>query len=243
MDAPTDHVGSEEYVETLRERIERDRFPDPDPDLVPRLTAARHVAAAALEAGEDGFAERVLEARESVMAALHDYDTVMRVTRFVEDDRLDELDAETIRELDDLPLFDGLDVTADDPETITTEALTERELCFLDYPMPPNDLVRNAADIGLEELDRDPEAETAALEDEGLEAFVTERTEAEAVVEGAQLIAADAYESGLVEEIVAESPAASEYESADHYARVVAFNAGLAAESMLAQRGEIVTPP
>lgn len=241
MDDPTAHVGSEEYVETLRERIERDRFPDPDPELVPRLTEARHVALAAHDAGNESFAERVLEARESAMDPLHNYDTAMRVTQFVEDDRLDDLESETIRELDELAPFDGVDITDDDAATIMTEALTPRELRFLDYPMPPNDLVRNALDIGLEELDHGPEAEREGVETE-LEAFVAERAKVEGVREGARLIATDAYESGLVEDIFAESLSNSAYDSADHYARVVTFNAGLAAESMLATSGEIVTP-
>ena len=240
MDDPRDRVGDDEYVRRLEDRIERDRFPDPT--LVPRLTEARHVAIAAREAGDEAFADRVLEACDSVLVALHNFDTVMRVTRYVEEDTLDDLADDTIRELDALDVFDGVDVTDADAETIATEALEPRELRFLDYPMPPNDLVRNAVDIGLEELDVVLEEEVAAAED-ALETFVAERLKTEAVVEGARLIATDAYESGLVDGVFEESLADSTYESADHYARVVAFNAGLAAESMLAQRGEIVTPP
>ena len=52
----------------------------------------------------------------------------------------------------------------------------------------------------------------------------------------------DVYDE-VIEEVQKRSVAGVQYEDADEYAEVVAFNVGLAAEAMLESNGELVTAP
>lgn len=236
---PAALVGAAQYVTALAEWIERARFPDPDPDLVPALTKARFVVEAATQAGEVDFAEQVRTQREPVLEPLRRYDAVVTL---VSEARRERLSADERAELRSLAGLDDEDVSWDDGRQAVLEAtLDERALTFFDYPGPPGHVIEAAHDRGRDSLDRDPDERATAV-DEDPRPYVRQRATVEAVVTGGRDLAAAAFDEH-VEQIRAASPSERDYGSPEEYARVVAFNAALAAESMLAEDGELVTPP
>lgn len=236
---PSALVGDDAYVDEFADSVDGSRFPGPDADLIPRLTKARFVAAAARDADETAFAERIDRHREPVFEPLVRFDAVATLVDETRRDRLDD------DEIDDLVSKAGLDDEAvtpnDDPETVVDAALTDRDRTFFDYPAPPLHVVESARSRGRELLEETPDERAGAVEDDH-RTYVRQRASVEAIVAGARDLAMDAYDD-VIEDIRAESPSNRTYESEETYAEVVAFNAALAAESMLEANGEIVTPP
>lgn len=211
--APSDRVGSEPYLATLRDRIDADRFPDPSPDLIPLLTEARFVADAGTAAGNREFASSVSDLRDPMFDPLNHFDeTVARAG----------------------------ETEVDDPGAFVEEHLDRRERTFLDYPAPPHHFIEAAQIRGREQTDADARREELreAVGEESA-TYVDHRATIETVVAGGIDIGRAAYE----EQPDREFPSGVEYDSPDHYADVVAFNGALAAEAMLEHGGEIVTPP
>lgn len=236
---PQTFVGQEKYVHALAASVDQDGFPSPDPDLVPALTKARFVGEASREDGEDGFADRVAELRDPVVAPLRRFDAVTVLATPDRRERLNDTQRQRLRETADLESR-GVSLS-DDPETIRREGLSDRERTFFDYPGPPLHVVEAAESRGLETLDRGPE-ERAADVDEPHRRYVRQRTRVVAVVGGAREVAAEAYDQAI-DRIRNRSLSNRPYETTAAYEDVVAFNAGLAAESMLETDGELVTAP
>lgn len=211
--APSDRVGSEAYLATLEARIESDRFPNPVPDLIPLLTEARFVSDAATAAESDEFVASVSDLRRPPFEPLENFDETVARARETE---------------------------ADDPEAFVKERLSRRERTFFDYPAPPHHFIEAARNRGRERLDATARREELkdAIGDES-STYVEHRVTIEAVVAGGTDLAREAYE----ERDEAEFPSGVEYDSAEHYADVITFNAALAAEAMLEYNGEIITPP
>lgn len=214
---PSDRVTSAAYLSTLDERLASDGFPDPNPALIPLLTEARFVATAAADAGNDEYADRVRDRRAPVVTPLENFDRTVRELR-------------TGTEPPDRAAA----------RTEIRERLDRRERTFFDYPGPPHHFVEAAADGGREALDAATRIEElqAATADRWNE-YVDQRVTVTAVATGGTEIATSAYE----EWSRTDSPSGIEYDDADQYADVVAFNGALAAESMLAANGELVVPP
>jgi len=232
---PRELVGDDAFVDQLTDSIESQRFPAPDPALPPVLTKARFVADAASAAGEDAFAARITEQREPLFEPLLRFDTVVRIVSLSEEDRLDEVDLEELTSRvdltpDELPL-------EEDPETIVEAALTERERTFFDYPGPPGHMVEAAQNRGRDQAEQTP-TERASDVPEPHREYVRQRATVEQVAAGARPIAVDAYGDLRSADALSRT-----YESSDEYASVVAFNIGLASESMLEDDGELITPP
>lgn len=78
--------------------------------------------------------------------------------------------------------------------------------------------------------------------DERRRSYVEQRETVEAVAAGARALALDSY-ADVIDRIHAQELSTRTYEDEGAYADVVAFNAGLAAESMLEDDGELTTPP
>ena len=210
---PSARVGSETYFATLDARIDSDGFPKPDPDLIPALTEARFVADAATEAENEEFASSVADLRRPVFEPLADFDATMAAARQTE---------------------------LEDPEAFVEERLSRRERTFLDYPAPPHHFIEAAENRGQEVLDTTARREELreALGDSA-PAYVDHRLTIEAVVAGGTDIGREVYPEWSERA----SRSGIGYDSADHYADVIAFNGALAAEAMLEHNGEIVTPP
>lgn len=236
---PRDLVGDDEYLDELDDRIERDRFPEPDADLLPEVTKARFVADAARDADEVGFAERIGRRRDPLFEPFVRFEAV---TTLVDERRRDRLDEAEIDELVSKAGLDDAEVTLDDdPEAVVDAALADRGRTFFDYPGPPLHVVEGAESRGRESLADAPDERAADVADEH-GPYVRQRARVEAVVAGARELAAEAYDD-VIERIRAESPSNRTYDREETYAEVVAFNAALAAEAMLEADGDIVTPP
>lgn len=232
---PRELVGDDAFVDQLTDSIESRQFPSPEPDLAPVLTKARFVADAAEAAGEDAFAVSVSELRDPLFEPLRRFDTVVKIASLSAEDRLDEGDLDELTSQvglgpDELPLDEG-------PETIVETTLTDREQTFLDYPGPPGHVVEAAQSHGRDQAGQPPEQRASDFPEPQRE-YVRHRTTVEQVVAGAETVAADAYD-----EMTSGDSLSRTYESSDEYASVVAFNIALAAESMLEDDGELITPP
>lgn len=236
---PADLVGSGPYVDALGGRVERDRFPDPDADLLPELTKARFVAAAATDAGEDEYAERVSDHRGPAFEPLHRFDAVVVLSTERRREQLNETQRERL--LAETGLDDENVSWDDDRAAVVTRVLDDRELTFFDYPAPPHHLIEAAESTGLDRLDRGPDERAEAVA-EAHRPYVRQRAQIEAVVVGAREVAMDAYDDAS-DRLRQASPTDWEYTGPEDYAEVVAFNASLAAESMLASDGKLPTPP
>ena len=211
--SPSARVGSEAYLATLGARIDSDGFPKPDPDLIPALTEARFVVDAATEAENEEFASSVSDLRRPVFEPLVDFDATVAEARQTE---------------------------VEDPEAFVEERLSRRERTFLDYPAPPHHFIEAAENRGREVLDATARREELreAVGD-SVVAYVDHRLTIEMVVAGGTDVGREVYSEWSERA----SRTGIEYDSADHYGDVVAFNGALAAEAMLEHNGEIVTPP
>jgi hypothetical protein len=235
---PPEFIGDEAYLAALDERLEADRFPDPDASLIPELTTARFVAEAARDTDENTFAEKIDARREPVFDPLIRFEVVATLS---DDQQRDQLATDEFEELVSQAGLNGTISREDDPAVIVEEGLTGREMTFFDYPAPPLHVIESATSTGRELMERNPE-ERAETSSDHQQPYVQQRETIEAVVIGGRDVATEAYDDGI-DRIHAASPSDRTYEDAEEYAEVVAFNAALAAESMLEDDGEIVTPP
>ncbi|NHN58656.1 MULTISPECIES: hypothetical protein [Halorussus] len=211
--APSDRVDSNAYLTTLESRIDASGFPDPDPGLIPSLTEARFVVDAATDAGNQEFASAVSDLRRPVFEPLADFDATMARAR---------------------------ETTVNDPEQFVEEHLSRRERTFLDYPAPPHHFIEAAENRGRQVLDTTARrAELREAVGDSPSTYVDHRLTVETVVAGGTDIGREVYPEWAERD----SRSGIEYDSADHYADIVAFNGALAAEAMLEHNGKIVTPP
>lgn len=235
---PSDHIGDDAYLDEFTQRLEAGRFPAPDARLIPELTSARFVAAGAREANEYAFAAQVDDRRNPVFAPLSRFEAVATL---MDDRRREQLGEEEFDELmSDVELLETVSFE-DNPAVILNETLTKREMTFFDYPAPPLHVIEGAASEGREMIDYSA-TERAERAPDRHRTYVQQRATIEAIVIGGRDLAAAAYEE-VIDRIHGESPSDRRYEDEDDYAEVVAFNAALAAESMLDDDGEIGTPP
>lgn len=236
---PTVLVGDERFIEGLDVAIEEGAFPDPNPGLIPVLTKARFVAEAARDEQEEAFADRIAERRDPLFEPLKRFDAL---TVLLDEGRREELNASERERLREVTGIDDAEVSLeDDPEEIADALLDDRIRTFSHYPGPPLTVIEAARDRGVELLEEPPDERAADVADEHAE-YVRQRGVVQAVVAGARDLAPDAYEDVATrfrESDRREWP----YEDETEYADVVAFNAALAAESMLESDGELVTPP
>ncbi|WP_049927714.1 hypothetical protein [Halopiger goleimassiliensis] len=234
---PPELVGDEAYAAALEDRIDRDRFPDPNADLLPELTKARFVADAARAGGAAEFADRIDRLREPVFEPFVRFEAVM--TLVTDRDRLEGA------EIDALVTKAGLEnesVPLDaEPGTIIETALDERERTFTHYPGPPLHVIESAESRGRELLDEGPDERAQAV-DADHRPYVRQRATIEAIVAGGREIAAEAYDD-VIDRITDESPSNRTYEDENEYAEVVAFNAAVAGDSMLEEDGQLLVPP
>jgi hypothetical protein len=235
---PSEHIGDDAYLDELTRRLEAGRFPDPDASLIPEVTRARFVAAGAREANEHAFAAQVDDRRNPVFAPLTRFEAIVTL---MDDRRRDQLGEEEFNDLmSDVELPETVSF-GDDPAVILTETLTKREMTFFDYPSPPLHVIERAASEGREMIDPSSNERAESVPDRH-RTYVQQRATIEAIVIGGRNVATGAYEE-VIDRIHRESPSDRRYEDEDDYAEVVSFNAALAAESMLEDDGEIVTPP
>lgn len=235
---PPELIGDEEYLDALDERLEEDRFPDPNASLIPELTTARFVAEAACDADENAFAETIDDRRGPVFDPLIRFEVVATL---IDEQQREQLEEDKLDELVAKAGLQGIISREDDPEVIVEEGLTGRDMTFFDYPTPPLHLIEGAESKGREIMENSPQ-ERAENRSDQHQTYVQQRGTIEAVVIGGRDVAAEAYED-VIDHIHAESYSERTYEDEEEYAEVVAFNAALAAESMLEDTGEIVTPP
>jgi len=225
---PTDRVGSETYLATLAERVDACEFPHPDPEAVPALTEARHVALAAEDAGDEAFATAIRELRDPVVEAVAAFDEAVADLRVAEGSPDPTRLAPRTRTFLDSPgpPHDLAEVAeARGRETVAVEAATTTH-------------------------DRERRRVRAVVA--GARA-VTEETLEEAGVEGWPPGSAPPRVGTVVRalgsadgdpETTGDGAAAGEtYDSRAAYVDTVAFNLGLAAEVWLAERGDIPRAP
>lgn len=218
---------------------QRPGSPTRTPDLIPELTKARFVAADARDAGGDQFADRVAAVRDPAFEPLNRFDAVSILASERRREQLDDERREKLRET--AGLADANVTLEDDPEVVFSTLLDDREKTFFDYPGTPLHVIEAAESEGLDLLAASPD-ERAADVDESHRTYVRQRARIEVVVAGARRLATEAY-GETIDQITERSPSDRTYDSAEAYASVVAFNAALAAEAMLAEDGELVTPP
>jgi hypothetical protein len=236
--SPPELIGDEAYLDALDERLDADRFPDPDASLIPALTTARFVAEAACDAGETAFAEKIDARRGPVFDPLIQFEVVATLS---DDQQRERLAADEFEELVSQAGLNGTISREDDPAVIVEAGLTEREMTFFDYPAPPLHVIESAKATGKELMDRSPDERTETSSDQQ-QLYIQQRGTIEAVVIGGRDVAAEAYDDGI-DRIHAKSPSERTYKDEEEYAEVVAFNAALAAESLLEDNEELVTPP
>lgn len=233
---PPELIGDEDFLDALDERIEVGRFPDPDADLVPELTKARFVAEAARDADQDIFADRIDDLRSPVFEPLIRFEVASTLIQ-----QREQLDEDEFNALVSKAGLKGNVSFEDDPALIVEEGLTKRDKTFFDYPAPPLHVIESAESKGRELVERSPKEQAESVDDQH-QIYVHQRATVEAIVVGARDLAAETY-GDVIDRIHAESPSNRTYEDEEEYAEVIAFNASLAAESMLEHRGEIITPP
>lgn len=236
---PSDLVGRPAFVDELDTHVGQARFPDPSPSLIPELTKARFVAVAAEDDGEAAYADRIRAIREPVFEPLYRYDAVVVL---LSEDRRERLNDTRLDQLRSQAGIDDANVTlTDDPEQIVESLLDERAMTFGHYPNAPIHFINAAESRGLDALEQSPD-ERAATAPDAHRTYVRQRTRIRAVVDGGREIATAAYED-RIDELLDQAPGDRQYDSASAYADTVAFNAALAAESMLETSGEIVQGP
>ena len=214
---PPELVGEEAYLDELDRQLEAGRFPDPDASLIPELTKARFVAEAARATEEHLFAERIDACRDPVFDPLMRFEVVATLTDEHRREQLDELVSEV--DLPDTPSPE------DDPEAFLSEAVSQRELTFFDYPVPPLHVIEAAVSEGRELIDGLSEERIESVPEQ--QAYLRQRVTVETIVAGARDLAASAYED-VIDRIRTESASDARYEDQDEYAGVIGFNAALA---------------
>jgi hypothetical protein len=234
---PAERVRDEGYLDDLESRVTTDTFPDPDADLIPRLTTARFVAEAAREAGEGEFAANVERVREPVFEPLNRFEVVAALS---DGNHPEDADNEEFTRLVKEMGLSGVEPPEDDPERLFTDHLSARELTFFDYPAPPLHVIESAE--SWDSVDVEETRERFESIPEEYRTYGEQRFRIEDIVRGARGIATDVYNE-VIEEVQERSVAGVQYDDADEYAEVVAFNAALAAEAMLESTGELVTAP
>jgi hypothetical protein len=233
---PPELIGDEEFLDALDKRIEDGRFPNPDAELVPELTKARFVADAARDADQARFADRIDNLRSPVFEPLIRFEAASTLIQHRE-----QLDEDEFNDIVSKAGLKGNISFEDDPALIIEEGLTERDKTFFDYPAPPLHVIESAETRGRELMESSPEKRAQSV-DEQHHTYVQQRATVEAIVIGARDLAVKAYDD-VIDRIHAESSSNWTYEDEEEYAEVIAFNASLAAESMLEHQGEIITPP
>ena len=234
---PAERVRDEGYLKDLESRVGTDTFPDPDADLIPRLTTARFVAESAREMGEAEFAANVERVREPVFEPLNRFEVIAALS---DGNHPDEADSEEFTRLVEEMGISGVAPPEDDPERFFTDYLSARELTFFDYPAPPLHVIESAE--SWDSIDDEEARERFESIPEEYRTYGEHRFRIEDIVRGARGMVTDVYDE-VIEEVQKRSVAGVPYEAADEYAEVVAFNAGLAAEAMLESNGELVTAP
>jgi len=214
---PSEHVGSEAYLERLGQQIAAAAFPVPNPVAAPALTTARYVREAATAAGDDEFAEAVRERREPVFEPLLSFD-------------------ETMTEIQQS------EATPEEQQEQLEQQLDRRTGTFLDYPGPPHHFVESAEQQGQALLDGREQPGDVPAE------YADERRTVQAVAAGASAATDEwlddvGFEDGTPGDGESERQYWLEYGSREQYVAVVSFNIALAAESWLADDGEIPYPP
>ena len=236
---PSTLVGDETFVRALDHVAESGSFPQPDAGLVPELTKARFVAATARDEGNERYADRVEQRRDQPFDPLDRFDAV---TVLSSEDRRESLDEAERERLRSVAGFDETGLSPDDErELVFTELLTDRERTFFHYPGPPGHVIEEAAARGRESLDTPPAERAADAPDEHA-TYVHQRATVEAVAAGGRELATEASEA-VADQLREEDSLGWPYDDTDEYAATVAFNAALAAESILEANGELVTPP
>jgi hypothetical protein len=147
-------------------------------------------------------------------------------------DEFDELVSEV-----ELPKTVSFEV---DPEIRLTDALTEREMTFFEYPAPPLHVIESAMSRGRKMIDNTSKERAENVPDQH-RTYVRQRETIEAIVIGGRDVASA--DEDVIDRIHRQSSSERRYEDTKEYAEVVAFNAALAAESMLEDDGKLITPP
>lgn len=236
---PATLVGDETFVRALDHVAETGSFPHPDPGLVPELTKARFVAATARDDGDERYADRVERRRHPLLDPLERFDAV---TVLSSEDRRESLDEAERERLRSVAGFDETGLSPDDDrESVFADHLTDRERTLLHYPGPPAHVIESAAARGEESLDTPPAERAADAPDEHT-TYVRQRATVEAVAVGGRELATEMSET-VADQLRRRDSLGWPYDDTDEYAATVAFNAALAAESMLEADGELVTPP
>ena len=176
--------------------------------------------------------------REPVFEPLNRFEVVAALSDGNHPDDADN--EEFARHVEEMGLSE-VEVPEDDLERFFTDHLSSRELAFFDYPAPPLHVIESA-----ESWDNADNEEVARKRFESIpeehRTYGEHRFRIEDIVRGAREMATDVYDE-VIEEVRERSVAGRQYDDADEYAEVVAFNAGLAAEAMLESNGELVTAP